>query len=72
MPEVGLRIRLEDDLRREFIATCKSKDSTAAQVLRSFMRTYIEQNSDEYRQGKLFAEVGNNPTTGKKAVANAR
>lgn len=60
MPEVGLRIRLADDLRRDFIETCKSKDSTAAQVLRTFMRSYIEQNSEDHRQGKLFTAAHEN------------
>lgn len=42
MAEAGLRIRVDDDLRREFIETCKSEDLTASQVLRAYMRSYIQ------------------------------
>jgi hypothetical protein len=52
--EVGLRIRLQDALRRDFIETCKSRDTTAAQVLRAFMRAYVDQHGLALKQGKLF------------------
>ena len=42
MKESGLRIRVENDLREAFLTTCKSEDLTAAQVLRAFMRSYVE------------------------------
>lgn len=55
MAEAGLRIRVDDTLRRDFIATCKANDTTAAQVLRAYMRSYLETHGAEVRQGKLFA-----------------
>lgn len=54
MSDIGLRIRLDDQLRHEFIETCKAKDTTAAQVLRNYMRAYVEQYGVEVRQGHLF------------------
>ena len=42
MAENGLRIRIDDNLRSEFIQVCRGNDQTAAQVLRAFMRQYIE------------------------------
>lgn len=42
MAENGLRIRIDDGLRAEFIQTCRGNDQTAAQVLRAFMRQYVE------------------------------
>lgn len=42
MTEVGLRIRVDDGLRRAFISTCKANDMTAAQVLRAHMRSFVE------------------------------
>ena len=54
--EVGLRIRVDDGLRRDFIATCKMQDTTAAQVLRAFMRGYIEEHGEAVRQGRLFEQ----------------
>jgi len=38
----GLRIRVERDLREEFLEVCKAQDKPAAQVLREFMRDYIK------------------------------
>lgn len=42
MAENGLRIRIDDDLRSEFIQMCRGNDQMAAQVLRAFMRQYVE------------------------------
>ena len=42
MKDVGLRIRVQRELREEFIETCKVEDKSAAQVLREFMRDYID------------------------------
>jgi hypothetical protein len=42
MPESGFRIRVDDGLRRDFIAACRQRDLTAAQVLRGFMRHFVE------------------------------
>ncbi len=52
--DIGLRIRVDDVLRREFIDVCKAKDTTAAQVLRAYMRTYVEQHGEEALQHSLF------------------
>lgn len=42
--DVGLRIRLERDLRDEFVAACQVHDRPAAQVLREFMREYVRES----------------------------
>jgi hypothetical protein len=42
--DVGLRIRLDARLRRDFIEICRVQDRSAAQVIREFMRDYIEKN----------------------------
>jgi hypothetical protein len=55
MSDIGLRIRVDDQLRHDFVETCKAKDTTAAQVLRSFMRTYVEEHGARVRQGQLFS-----------------
>ncbi|WP_157089209.1 hypothetical protein [Oceanibaculum pacificum] len=41
MKDVGLRIRVQQELREQFIAACKAEDKPAAQVLREFMREYV-------------------------------
>lgn len=56
--EVGLRIRVPESLRREFVATCKAQDTTAAQVLRAFMRSYVEEHGAAVRQQQLFDGSG--------------
>lgn len=54
--DTGLRIRVDDALRRDFIETCKGHDTTAAQVLRGFMRWYVERHGSGARQPSLFDE----------------
>lgn len=49
----GLRIRVNDQLRQDFIEACKDRDQTAAQVLRAYMRQFVEDASLE-RQQELF------------------
>jgi len=53
MKTAGLRIRVEPSLRDSFVRACKANDLSAAQVIRAFMRDYIEQNKDKL-QGSLF------------------
>lgn len=40
----GLRIRVEKELRERFLALCKKQDRPAAQVLREFMRGYLDEH----------------------------
>lgn len=54
MTEPGLRIRVEDRLRQDFIQACKAQDTTAAQVLRAFMRNYVDEYGSFILQGQLF------------------
>jgi len=44
MKDVGLRIRVQRELREQFLEACKAQDKPAAQVLREFMRTFVEEN----------------------------
>ena len=45
MKDVGMRIRVEPELREEFVDICKQKDVPAAQVIRTFMREFIQTNT---------------------------
>ena len=38
----GLRIRVQRELRDRFNDACRADDKSAAQVLREFMRVYVE------------------------------
>lgn len=39
--DAGMRIRVERELRDEFLKICREQDRPAAQVIREFMREYI-------------------------------
>lgn len=47
MKDVGLRIRVQRDLRDQFLEACRAADKPAAQVLREFMRAYIAVHGTE-------------------------
>lgn len=51
--DAGLRIRVDGALRRDFIEACRVQDTTGAQVLRAFMRAYVERQG-ALRQAALF------------------
>jgi hypothetical protein len=42
--DAGLRLRVERDLRHEFIESCRAEGKAAAQVLREYMRDYVARN----------------------------
>jgi hypothetical protein len=53
--DVGFQIRIDKALREEFVEVCRAQDRPAAQVVREFMRQYV----DSYRQnaqGSLFPD----------------
>lgn len=43
--DAGMRIRIERELRDEFLAACQVLDRPAAQVIREFMRDFVRRNS---------------------------
>jgi hypothetical protein len=47
MKDSGLRIRIERALREKFLETCREQDRPAAQVIREFMRAYINENEKD-------------------------
>lgn len=63
MKESGLRIRVDDQLRGAFIHACKKSDLTAAQVLRAFMRNYVEQYARGEQSDLFVQELSSNQTT---------
>jgi hypothetical protein len=59
MKDAALRIRLPSELHREFLSICKAQDKPAAQVLREYMRSYVQRN-----KALLDADADNSNTTG--------
>jgi hypothetical protein len=58
--DAGLRLRVERELRREFIDICRAEGKAAAQVLREYMREYISRNRSAAQQN-LFDQPGTRP-----------
>jgi len=67
MKDVGMRIRVEPELREEFVDICKQKDIPAAQVIRTFMREFIQTNSVAKEHSKVRAQP-----VAKKSAAHGR
>jgi len=57
MKSAGLRIRIEPALRDAFVLACSERDQSAAQVLRTFIREFLDKEQ-QLSQGDLFK----NPT----------
>lgn len=53
MKSAGFRIRVDPNLRQAFIEACNESDVSAAHVLRSYMKHYIETFTSQ-KQGDLF------------------
>lgn len=51
----GLRIRVQRDLRDKFLEVCRTQDKPAAQVIREFMRDYVEHH------GRSAGHAGGRP-----------
>lgn len=49
MKDAGMRIRVDPELREKFVKLCRDNDVPASQVLRSFMREFVQTNSDDAR-----------------------
>ncbi|MEL7538876.1 MAG: plasmid-related protein [Pseudomonadota bacterium] len=62
MKDSGMRIRVEPELRREFIEVCRARDLTAAQVLRAYMREYVEKVGRD-SQSDLFEHLSDQRPT---------
>ena len=55
---VAFKIRIEEELRRAFVAVCKSADRPAAQVIREFMRDYVQKKRRKIQPGAFDEDVG--------------
>lgn len=56
--DVAFKIRVEEELRRAFVDVCRGEDRPAAQVIREFMRDYV-QKKRQAMQRSLFDEHEN-------------
>ena len=59
MKDSGLRIRVQRDLREKLLEVCHTQDKPAAQVIREFMRSYIDwYEVQDYRPGADKPRLG--------------
>lgn len=72
MKDVGIRIRVQRELRDHFLEACRADEKPAAQVLREFMRAYIAENktkidaSQDLQGGNQSSGHGNSPDKAKR------
>lgn len=59
--DVGLRIRVEKELREAFQEACSAERRNASDVLREFMRSFAERYQRE-RQPDLFSSAATRPS----------
>lgn len=57
--DVGIRIRVERELREAFRSACLAEGQKASDVLRIFMRRYVEEQGLG-KQGNLFISTTEN------------
>jgi hypothetical protein len=58
MKDAGLRIRVQRELRDQFLNACRAEDRPAAQVLREFMRDYVTRNTETDDGNEGLASTG--------------
>ena len=51
-----MRLRIEREIREEFVEVCHAEGKTAADVLRDYMRDYIERSRAAQQELDLFAK----------------
>ena len=67
MKDAGMRIRVEPELRDKFVNLCRDNDVPAAQVIRTFMREFIQTNAAVKTPAKSRAQP-----LAKKSAAHGR
>ncbi len=51
--DAGLRIRVEKDLRQAFVQACKNEGTSASDVIRNYMQSYVDYDVTQ-RQPDFF------------------
>lgn len=63
----GMRIRVEKELRDDFVRVCKAQNRAAADVLREFMQTCVDQYNGG--QGDLLATLSHSGWKNRESTA---
>lgn len=59
--DVGLRIRVEKELREVFQGACVTKNRGPSEVLRAFMQAFVEQRHDGHQPDLFSAQASPSP-----------
>lgn len=51
--DVAFKIRIQSQLRQEFLDACEAEDRSAAQIIREYMREYVARYHKELQQPLL-------------------
>lgn len=49
MKTSAMRIRIEPELHKNFVTICQAQDLPAARVLRAFIKSYVEEHSNDFQ-----------------------
>jgi len=68
--DVGLRIRVEKELREAFQGACVAEDRGASEVLRAFMQAFVDQRHGGLQPDMFPAQASRRPRqpTQKRAI----
>lgn len=57
MKHAGFRIRVQRDLRGKFLEVCQAQEKPAAQVMREFMREYVDRHEQTRADSAIISNV---------------
>ena len=57
MKNAGSRIRVQHDLRSKFLEVCRVQDKPAAQVIREFMREYVDRHERTRADSAIISSI---------------
>ena len=57
MKDAGFRVRVQHDLRSKFLEVCRAQDQPAAQVIREFMREYVDRYERTRADSTIISNV---------------
>ena len=57
MKDAGFRVCVQHNLRRKFLEVCRVQDKPAAQVIREFMRAYVDRHERTRADSAIISNI---------------
>ena len=57
MKDAGFRVCVQHDLRSKFLEVCRTQDKPAAQVIREFMRAYVDRHERTRADSTIISNI---------------